>query len=50
MNLLGYYVAGNIMGALRGVDATPQRCLESLELQPVITELADDLMACPVAP
>lgn len=40
-------IAGNIMGALQGVEAIPQRWLEPLELRPVITELADDLLAFP---
>ena len=40
-------IAGNIMGALQGVDAIPQRWLEPLELRTVITELADDLLAFP---
>jgi len=40
-------IAGNIMGALQGVDAIPQRWLEELELREVITELADDLLEFP---
>ncbi|ABW66075.1 ADP-ribosylglycohydrolase family protein [Desulfosudis oleivorans] len=36
-------ITGNIMGALLGVSAIPQRYLDQLELKDVITELADDL-------
>lgn len=38
-------IAGNLLGALRGVDALPQPWLERLELRAVITELAGDLAA-----
>jgi ADP-ribosylglycohydrolase len=36
-------ITGNILGALHGVEAIPQRWLETLELRAVIEELADDL-------
>ncbi len=40
-------IAGNILGALHGVDAIPSRWLEPLELRQVIEEIADDLATAP---
>ena len=40
-------IAGNLLGALYGVEAIPQRWLEPLELREVITAVADDLLSCP---
>jgi len=36
-------IAGNLLGAMRGVKAIPDEWLEPLELRDVITELAEDL-------
>ena len=36
-------ITGNIMGAALGLNATPEKFLENLELKNVILELADDL-------
>jgi len=36
-------ITGNLLGTLYGVDAIPQQWLEPLELQKVITEIAEDL-------
>lgn len=36
-------ITGNILGAIRGVQAIPDRWLVCLELREVITEMADDL-------
>lgn len=38
-------LAGNLLGAMHGVDAIPAEWLEPLELRDVITELAEDLYA-----
>ena len=38
-------IAGNLLGAIHGVEAIPQRWLESLELRDVIAEVADDLLS-----
>lgn len=43
-------IAGNLLGALHGVEAIPPRWLESLELREVITEMADDLLTWPQWP
>ncbi len=40
-------IAGNLMGALHGVEAIPPRWLELLELREVITAVADDLLSWP---
>ena len=40
-------IAGNLLGALHGVEAIPQRWLELLELREVITTVADDLLSWP---
>jgi len=37
-------MAGNLLGALHGVDAIPERWLSPLELRDVIAEVADDLL------
>ncbi|MBD5559365.1 MAG: ADP-ribosylglycohydrolase family protein [Clostridia bacterium] len=37
-------VAGILMGARLGLDAIPDRFLQNLELEPVIEEIADDLL------
>ena len=36
--------AGNLLGALYGMDAIPERWLRPLELREVISEVADDLL------
>ena len=36
-------IAGNLLGAMHGVDAIPAEWLEPLELRHVITQVADDL-------
>jgi len=36
-------IAGNLLGAVHGVDAIPAEWLEPLELRDVITQVADDL-------
>ena len=38
-------IAGNLLGAMYGVNAIPDEWLEGLELRSVITEIADDLYA-----
>lgn len=43
-------IAGNIAGAIHGVEGIPGRWLEPLELREVITEVADDLFSCPEWP
>ena len=40
-------IAGNLLGAMHGIDAIPSEWLEPLELQDVIRELADDLVEFP---
>lgn len=40
-------IAGNLLGALHGVEAIPERWLELLELRGVVTEVADDLLSWP---
>ena len=40
-------IAGNLLGALHGVEAIPRRWLEPLELREVITAVADDLLSWP---
>ena len=40
-------IAGNLLGALHGVDAIPQRWLEALELREAIGQVADDLLSWP---
>jgi len=37
-------MAGNLLGALHGMDAIPERWLRPLELREVISEVADDLL------
>ena len=39
-------IAGNLLGAMYGEQAIPNRWLESLQLKSVITEIADDLCQC----
>jgi ADP-ribosylglycohydrolase len=39
-------IAGNLLGAIHGVDAIPAEWLGRLELREVITEVAEDLLAC----
>ena len=36
-------IAGNLLGALMGIDAIPERWLAQLELRDVIVSVADDL-------
>ncbi len=44
-------ICGNLLGALLGMDAIPNRWLESLELRDVINQIAIDLVAeVPVTP
>ena len=43
-------IAGNLLGALHGVDAIPQRWLDPLELRGTIEEMADDLLSWPQWP
>lgn len=43
-------IAGNILGALLGVDAIPRTWLEPLELRDAIAAMADDLVAFPEWP
>ena len=43
-------IAGNLLGALYGVEAIPKRWLEPLELREVITAVADDLLSWPQWP
>ena len=43
-------ITGNLLGAIHGVEAIPQRWLESLELRKAITEMADDLLTWPQWP
>ena len=43
-------IAGNLLGALHGVDAIPQRWLEALELREAIGQVADDLLSWPQWP
>lgn len=38
-------IAGNLLGAMHGVEAIPARWLEPLELRNVISEVAEDLYA-----
>ena len=40
-------IAGNLLGAMHGIEAIPSHWLESLELRDVITEVADDLLSWP---
>ena len=40
-------IAGNLLGALHGVEAIPLRWLDPLELREAITAVADDLLSCP---
>lgn len=40
-------IAGNLLGALYGVEAIPKRWLEPLELREVIAVVADDLLSWP---
>jgi len=40
-------IAGNLLGAMHGVNAIPAEWLESLELRSVITEVAEDLFSFP---
>jgi ADP-ribosyl-[dinitrogen reductase] hydrolase len=39
-------ITGNILGAMMGVEAIPDRWIEALELRDVIREMADDLATC----
>jgi len=39
-------IAGNLLGAIHGEQAIPQRWLAPLELREVIMEIADDLAGC----
>jgi hypothetical protein len=43
-------IAGNLLGALHGIDAIPRRWLEPLELRGAIEEMADDLLSWPQWP
>ncbi|HEY1325606.1 MAG TPA: ADP-ribosylglycohydrolase family protein [Casimicrobiaceae bacterium] len=43
-------IAGNILGALHGLDAIPQRWTAGLEARRVIAEMADDLATFPEWP
>ena len=43
-------IAGNLLGALHGVDAIPGRWLAPLELRGVIEDVADDLLSWPQWP
>lgn len=43
-------IAGNLLGALYGVEAIPKRWLEPLEVLEVITAVADDLLSWPQWP
>jgi ADP-ribosylglycohydrolase len=36
-------ITGNILGAMLGVSAIPERCLKPLELKAVIEAVAEDL-------
>lgn len=36
-------LTGNILGAVLGIDAIPQRFLDNLELKDIILEIAEDL-------
>jgi hypothetical protein len=40
-------IAGNLLGALHGVEAIPKRWLLGLELRRVTIEIADDLATFP---
>lgn len=40
-------ITGNLLGAMMGEDAIPQRWLAALELREVIREVADDLLSTP---
>jgi ADP-ribosylglycohydrolase len=40
-------MAGNLLGAIHGVEANPVRWLKDLELREVITQVADDLLTAP---
>lgn len=39
-------VAGNIIGAILGYDAIPQKFIDNLELKDVLVSVADDLCGC----
>jgi len=41
-------IAGNILGALHGVEAIPERWLEVLELREVVERIASDLHDCTI--
>jgi ADP-ribosylglycohydrolase len=43
-------MAGNLLGAMHGVEAIPQRWLAGLEARRVIAEVADDLATFPQWP
>jgi ADP-ribosylglycohydrolase len=43
-------IAGNLLGAMHGVDAIPERWLAPLELRSIIEEVADDLLSWPQWP
>ena len=40
-------MAGNLLGAMHGVEGIPARWLEKLELREVITQVVDDLLTAP---
>jgi ADP-ribosylglycohydrolase len=40
-------IAGNLLGTMQGAEAIPVEWLTSLELRPVISEIADDLYSFP---
>ena len=41
-------IAGNLLGAMHGMDAIPARWLKSLELRQIIEQVADDLTIAPL--
>lgn len=43
-------IAGNIIGAILGYSAIPERLKETLQLEPLIVSIADDLCAPPTDP
>ena len=43
-------MAGNLLGALHGLDGIPQRWLAGLEARRIVAEVADDLATFPLWP
>lgn len=43
-------IAGNLLGAMQGIEAIPSRWLDVLELRELISEVADDLLTWPQWP